>query len=293
MIDIQVNGYATVDFSSLELTSEKINICVQKLKENGTDAFLATVITSSDEIYEFVLPLLADACSRHKEILGIHLEGPFLSKEKGFSGAHNPNYLQPASIEYFDKLYNLCDGHLKILTLAPEIEGGIEVTKYATAKGITVAAGHSNADEKNIDRAVSAGLKLATHLGNGCPKILDRHSHLFPILAEDKLCASIITDGFHLPPDVIKTYIKAKGIDNIIITSDSAPCGGMPAGKYEFQGMPVTIHESGLLTHDEFNCLAGSSANMSECITYLKTICDLSDEDIKKISNDNILKLIN
>ncbi len=292
-IDIQVNGYAGIDFSSLELTSEGIDLCVEKLMQAGTAGFLATVITSSDEIYNHVIPLLVDGCIRHEEMLGIHLEGPFISNEKGYSGAHNPNYILSPSKEYFDKLFNLCKGHLKILTFAPELEGAIDLIKYAKLKNITVAAGHSNAAEKDIELAVSAGLDLATHLGNGCPKLMDRHdNYLWPLLSESKITASIITDGFHLKPSVIKTMLQAKGLDKIIIVSDSAPCGGKPPGNYKFQGMPVTIHESGLLTHDEFNCLAGSSSCIKDCVEYIKNICELSDEDIKKIAYENPLKMI-
>ena len=231
-IDLQVNGFLGVDFSSPELTEAETVRVSRALLDKGCAGFLATIITSSEEIYKRNLPILVKAI-RHPElqggILGIHAEGPFLSAKPGAVGAHNPAWVKSPDVDFFKKMVEWSDGTIKLLTIAAENEGSEKLTRYAVSQGVTVSLGHQLALADDMKKCVDAGATLLTHLGNGMPNEVNRHNNsLMSGLAEDGLTAMIIADGHHLPPTVIKTVLKAKGIDKTLIVSDASPIAGMP-----------------------------------------------------------------
>lgn len=207
--------------------------CIQRVQRTQ-------VITTTRAVYRHALPLIAEAASLphlHGRLLGIHLEGPFISAEPGYHGAHPRECVRECSVEAAKELWSLCNGHLRIMTLAPEVAGAEDVTQWLVAQGVIVSAGHSAATAEQLARVVRCGATMATHVGNGTPQTLPRHDNfVWAAMANDAVFAGIITDGFHLPVDVIKTALRAKTIDRAFVVSDLAPVGGLAAGEYECFG---------------------------------------------------------
>ena len=295
-VDLQVNGYIGIDFSSVEIAKDDFRKACREILSSGTAIFLPTLITSPDEVYERNLPLISEVIADREfagKIPGFHLEGPFLSTEKGASGAHNPKWMIKPDVNYFKKLSNLCGGKIKMLTVAAELEGVTKLIKYASKSGTAVSLGHQLANSAQLAKAAAAGAKALTHLGNGLPNLLPRHPNtLWDGIAEDSLTAMIITDGHHLPPSVIKTIIRVKGADNCVVVSDAAPVAGLKPGKYRNLGGEVVLDKNGRLYNPALGCLSGSSFNMTKCMNYLKGLGLLSDKELIKVGYENPLKLI-
>jgi len=295
-IDLQVNGWGGIDFSTASLTVEEVCKVTSMQVELGTVGYCATVVTATPEVYERVLPVLAEAMETPEckgRLLGIHLEGPFISPEDGALGAHALQNVQNPSIEAFDRFNELAQGQIRLLTLAPEMEGAIELIEYACRAGVTVAIGHTLVDSKGVHRAVQAGATLSTHLGNGCPNRIDRFKNsLWPQLAEPGLMPSLITDGHHLPPDFVRTAIAVKGLENILLVSDASPLAGLPPGDYECFERRVRLEEDGCIRNLEAPTLAGSSSCLADCAVWLQSVLPLTDQQLRQITVDNPLRAL-
>jgi N-acetylglucosamine-6-phosphate deacetylase len=264
LIDNQINGYANVDFSGDNLTVEGIISATREIVHDGVTSFLPTLVTNSHVNLIRNFRILAEACSRDATvnacIPGFHLEGPYISPEEGFRGCHQAEHIRKPDWQEFLQYQEAAGGKIIQVTVAPEAEGAMEFIKKCTDKGIVVAIGHSNANSEQIKMAVDNGARLSTHLGNGCANMIHRHNNpLWPQLANDKLTATIIADGNHLLPEELKVFYRAKGADNIILTSDVTYMAGLPPGRYTFAGMEVILKENGMLLNAEQNCLAGAS----------------------------------
>lgn len=295
-VDIQVNGVAGVDFTGEDLTAEGIRRAVDEFARRGTVAICPTVMEAPDDVLEKNLRLLAAAMDEpdlQGRLLGVHLEGPFLSKQDGARGAHNADFLKDPSIEFFDKLWEWANGRISILTLAPELPGAEALIRYAAGKLVAVSIGHSEAGEDAIRMAVAAGARLSTHLGNGIPATIDRHRNpVWPQLAADELFASFITDGHHLPAAFIKSAIRAKGVERSIVTCDAASVAGLPPGEYSQRAGKVVLEESGRLSLAGTSYLAGSSATMLECMNHLASLGFLAEEELWQVGLHNPLRLL-
>jgi N-acetylglucosamine-6-phosphate deacetylase len=297
LIDLQVNGYMGVDFSSPDLRESDFVRACTRLIEHGVTAFLPTLITSSEKVYRRNLSLIArmsDKLEFKRHILGIHAEGPFISNKPGAVGAHNPDLTKEPDIDFLKKMQDWAEGKIKILTIAAELPNAEKLCKYATQNNISVFLGHQDAQLSDLERLADSGAKAITHLGNGMPNIVNRHDNILQYsLACDKLAVTIITDGHHLPAHLIKTIIKAKGIDNIAVISDASPIAGMPPGRYIVSGNDVVLEENGYLHNPEKKCMVGSSATMAECVKYLESLAILTKEQFQKAVYHNPLRLIN
>jgi len=295
-VDLQVNGFAGRDFSSPALTYDDVAAVAEALARRGTAAFCPTVVTSPPAVYEHVLPILARAArdaGLPSRVLGIHLEGPFISPADGAVGAHPRAHVQPASLTALDHLLDLCEGRLRLITLAPEVDGAIELIVRAREAGLAVSIGHTLAGAEQIAQAVRAGATLSTHLGNGCPNQIHRHDNpIWPQLAEAALTAMLITDGHHLPPAVIRAVLAAKGPGRVIVTSDSVSVAGLPPGPYETLGTKVVLEPSGRVRNLNAPTLAGSSACMMDCMNHLAGLGALSEADLWRVGRDNALAAI-
>ena len=300
-VDLQVNGYAGIDFSSPGLTLSEVEKTAQALYLHGTLAFCPTVVTSPMEVYRQALPVLAEAIraqsfsgsDRRSLLCGIHLEGPFISPEEGAVGAHARQHVQAPSLALFDELAGLAGGQIALLTLAPERPGALELIRHACAGGVTVSIGHTLAGAAAIQAAVDAGVTLSTHLGNGCPNYIHRHHNpLWPQLAAMGLSAMLITDRHHLPPELIVVALAAKGSGRVIITSDSSPAAGCPPGEYTFFGTHALLEPSGRLRNLESDTLAGSSATLLDCMNVLAGLGLLDETALWRVGRDNPLKVL-
>jgi N-acetylglucosamine-6-phosphate deacetylase len=295
-IDLQVNGYKGVDFSSSDLTRKEFVSACRELIEAGTVGFLPTIITSPTATYKRNLQLIAQAIENSEingSVLGVHLEGPFLSNQEGAIGAHNPAWVQQPDTGLLDKLYEWSGENIKLLTIAAETEGAEELCQHAATLGITVSLGHHMATEADLQKIANAGARSLTHLGNGLPHKLDRHHNpLWAGIANDDLQAMIISDGHHLPPSIIKTIIRTKGISNTIIVSDASPIAGLPSGRYTTLGNEALLEESGRLYNPETGYLVGSSSTMLDCMNFLSSLDLLSLEELMNAGFYNPLNLI-
>lgn len=249
-IDIQVNGYKGIDYSDSGLDAEKISQLVQYLASGGITQHLPTIVTRPHE--QMVRSLKTIASARQKSpplasaICGVHLEGPWISAEDGPRGAHDPRYIRTPDFTEFLRLQDAAQGLIKMVTLAPEIEGALDFIEKITAQGVIAAIGHTAASPEQIRDAVSAGCSLSTHLGNGSHAVLPRlRNYVWEQLAADELFASIIADGFHLPPSVQRIMARAKGLERLILVSDVAQYGGMPPGRYRWGELGVEVFDDG------------------------------------------------
>jgi len=296
LVDLQVNGYKGVDFSSRDLTTADFMRASGQLLEAGTTAFLPTMITSPQAVYKHNLPIIAKVMQSrefHGRLLGIHLEGPFISPEEGVCGAHNPAWIRTPDIDYLKQLIEWADGKVVLITIAAELKGAEQLAQYAVEQKIAVSLGHQMASEKDLNRLVHAGAVSLTHLGNGVPAMLPRHENpIWAGLAEDRLVAMIITDGHHLPASVIKTIIRSKGPGRCIVVSDSAPLAGLGPGSYETLGHKVVLEEGGRLHDPATGYLVGSSATMLQCMNHLSSLNLMSLDELVTMGFYNPLKLI-
>ncbi|MFB3903125.1 MAG: N-acetylglucosamine-6-phosphate deacetylase [Acidobacteriota bacterium] len=295
-VDLQVNGYLGIDFSTADLTIEKVRHVVERLRERGTIAFCPTLITSSLDVYESNLPVFA-RCIKERDLsevlLGLHLEGPFISPEDGARGAHPLDYVQAPSVRLLDRLRKLADDHVSILTVAPERPGALALIDYAVKCGITVSLGHHRADGETIRRACDLGAIASTHLGNGIGNLLPRHpNQLWDQLDEERLTAMLITDGHHLPASFIRVVVRVKGSRRLIVVSDSAPLAGFPPGNYDCMGQQVVLEPGGRIWNPKGQHLVGSSACMLECMNHLASLGVLSEPELWQVGFHNPLGLV-
>ncbi len=246
LIDIQVNGFAGFDINVPTVVQSDVSAMVRELWKVGTGFFCPTVVTGSFEqichsLQVIVAACKADSMSAHS-ILGIHLEGPYISAEDGPRGAHPLAHVREPDWDEFQRWQDIADGKICLVTLAPEREGAIPFIEKLTDDGIVAAVGHTNATETDIQAAIRAGAKLSTHLGNGAHAQLRRHpNYIWEQLAADELWASLIVDGHHLPPTVVKSMVRAKTHSRCILISDAVALAGMDSGRYQFAGKTVEL----------------------------------------------------
>lgn len=296
-VDLQINGYLGIDFSREDLTLDGIRRLTKMLVRKGTVAFCPTVVTAPPSVYEHNLPLIARAMEEpdlSPHLLGIHLEGPFISPQEGFRGAHDLRYIVPPDVGLFRRFQKLANDRIVMITLAPEVAGAGTLIRDIARKGKTmVSLGHHQADDRAIHRAVRMGARVSTHLGNGIPRLLPRHPNLvWTQLAQDDLAAMFITDGYHLPAEFIKVALRAKTMERVIVTSDSSPIAGMPAGIYSIFGQKVEIARNGRIGVYGTPYLAGSNSTMLQCMNHLASLNLMGEKDLWRIGVENPLRLI-
>jgi N-acetylglucosamine-6-phosphate deacetylase len=297
VVDLQVNGYLGVDFSSPKLELEDVIRVTEALREAGTAAYCATIITSDLATYHRNLPILAAAMetpAARESVLGIHMEGPYLSAAEGARGAHAPGKMRRPSNDEFDRFQELASGRIVILTLAPELDGAIELIEHVRRNYATrVSLGHHLASRENLRQAADAGATMITHLGNGCPNLLHRHENvIIHQLANDSLAAGMITDGNHLPEDFLRVAFRCKGADGIFAVSDSAPIAGFEPGIYETLGHQVRLTPAGRIENLNAPHLVGSGFNLAQCMSHLRSLGFLSDKELWKVGFENPLRML-
>jgi N-acetylglucosamine-6-phosphate deacetylase len=295
-VDLQVNGYRGADFSSSDLTEEAFVRACRALLDAGTAAFLPTIITSPIEVYQRNLPLVARVMARDEfqgRLLGLHMEGPFISAQPGAVGAHNPEFVREPDVSLLQHLVDWADGRIRLLTLAAEVAGAQKLARLAASLDIAVSIGHSLAGEADLKRLASAGAIGLTPQGNGLPNLLPRHDNpIWAGLANDAFMAMVIADGHHLPVPVLKAFVRAKGVGRIIVVSDASPIAGLPPGHYITLGNVAILEESGRLHNPEKQCLVGSSATMLQCMNHLASLGLLSADELLAVGFFNPLSLI-
>jgi len=278
--DIQVNGYSGKDYSSA-LTSDEILHLVGQIAKSGTTQHVATVITNSEEQIVKSIKAIVQARKAHdivrKSLAGIHVEGPFISPNEGARGVHDPQFIRPCDFEEFLRWQEAAEGLIRIVTISPEDEGALDFIRKVSDTGVIVGIGHTNVGPFQIASAVEAGATLSTHLGNGSAGMLPRlENFLWKQLSDDRLNASIIADGFHLPPYVLDSFTKAKGKDRILLISDAAALAGSPPGIYQWGEMKIEVFEDGHMRLAGTSSLAGASLLLDTCVAHLSEVTAFS-----------------
>ena len=285
LFDIQVNGINGADFNTFPVTFSDIHSAVRSLYSNGITTFFPTLVTAPTHDLRENLRQISGFCETHPEegraIAGIHLEGPFISGDDGPRGAHNKEYITLPDVSLLKEWQQCSKEMVKLITLAPELPGTLKFIAKCNENGIIVSLGHTSANTNQIRKAVMAGAKLSTHLGNGAHLLMPRHpNYLWDQLAEENLWASVIADGFHLPDNFMKVVFKVKG-DHSVLISDSTKFTGMNPGKYHSPiGGSIVLTSGGRLCMAENpNILAGSAMSLLDCINYLinRDICSMAE----------------
>jgi N-acetylglucosamine-6-phosphate deacetylase len=298
LIDNQVNGFAGVSFSfsGVELTSEGIEKATRALWEAGVTTYLPTLTTNSHELLIKNFKILAEAIGNpglHGSIAGFHLEGPYISPEDGYRGAHPVKYVREPDWNEFIEFYEASGKNILQVTLAPELEGAMDFILRCHEKGIVVALGHHNASAQIISEAVDNGARISTHLGNGCANLINRHRNpLWPQLSDDRLMISIIGDGFHLLPEEIRVFYKVKGPDKTIITSDVTHYSGLAAGEYITpEGDTIELTPEGMLRYPAQDVLYGSAAPITKGVGNVMKVTGCSLEQAVQMAATNPARL--
>jgi N-acetylglucosamine-6-phosphate deacetylase len=264
-VDLQVNGFVGVDFTDPALTTDGVLKAVAAIEKTGVTRFLPTLITSSLETFAASARTLVR--TKHPAIVGIHMEGPYISPEDGPRGAHLRQFVRDASVDDFRRRQDAAEGRIVIVTVAPEVPGVVPLVEYLVANRVRAAIGHTNANGVQIGDAVKAGATMSTHLGNGCANMLPRHPNvIWEQLAEDRLLAGFIVDGHHLPPATVKSMIRAKTPARTILVTDAVGAAGMPPGRYTLGGQLVELSPDGRVAVPGAPNLAGSALRLDVAI---------------------------
>lgn len=291
-VDLQVNGHRGVDYSDPGLTEEAFLRSADELFSAGTEVFLPTVVTRSEALYRRNLPLIKRAVEKHgleRQIPGIHLEGPMITAQ----GSHDPALIKECSAANVRRYHEISEGFIKLLTLAADAPGAPEAIAEAKKLGIVPSVGHHLAKYADVRRAADAGCRLLTHLGNACPNQLDRHDNpLLAGLAEERMTAMIITDGHHLPAELVKLVLQVKGPGRTIVTSDACSLCGCVPGEYELWGNRAVLEPCGRLYDPGKRCLVASAATLARCMEFLASLEILSDDDLLKVGRTNALAVL-
>jgi N-acetylglucosamine-6-phosphate deacetylase len=265
--DLQVNGFAGVDFQDPDLSQVALRRAVDALARHQTGGILLTLITDrvdalvaklgQIERYRAADPVIATM------LAGYHLEGPHLSPRPGYHGAHPRELMTAPDRAAFDRLQAAADGNVRLVTIAPEWPGSPEYIAHVVATGSRVAIGHSDASDTELDAAIAAGLALCTHLGNGVPLELPRHDNIIQrLLARDELAAVFIPDGLHVPPPVLRNFVRAKPPGKVLFTTDCMAAAGAGPGHYRIGRLEIEVGTDGVVREPGQRNFAGSSLTM-------------------------------
>jgi N-acetylglucosamine-6-phosphate deacetylase len=290
-VDLHIHGSAGYDV--MDDTSEALPAIEQLLARHGVTSYFPTTVTAPMDATLRALERLADAIEKREQEreqkhernnkdekiralpLGIHLEGPFISHVR--RGVHPPENLLAPTLAWFEQFWQAARGRIRMMTIAPELEGASEVIAEAARRGVCVSLGHSDADFAAAERGIAAGARHATHTFNAMPPLghntlghskLDHRSPgiLAAVLTDDRVSADIIADGVHLDPAIVKLFAKAKGPEQTVLITDAISATGMPDGRYRLGSFEVDVRDGKCMADGK---LAGSTLTMDRAVRNL------------------------
>jgi len=282
-VDIQVNGFAGVDYNSPETSVAEIGRSLEVIRETGVLRLLPTVITGPRAEMLAALRNLARArrdLPNGKMIAGFHVEGPNISSEDGPRGAHLVDCVRPPDLSEFEAWQEATEGQVLLVTLSPHWEQAPQYIERVRKAGTTVSIGHTHASAPQIQAAVDAGATLSTHLGNGAHRTLPKFpNYIWEQLAEDRLTAGFIADGIHLPDQFLRPALRAKTpARSILVTDASSPAGAAP-GRYKLGMQEVDLTADGRVVLAGQERLAGSALKMNDAIAHVIRVAGVSLND--------------
>ncbi len=279
-IDIQVNGFAGVDYCSPDASAEEIGRSIRMLYTTGVTRFFPTVITGSRENMVGALRNLARAKKAIPEgpsMEGFHVEGPHISPEDGPRGAHPAHCVRPPDIDEFRRWQDAAEGDVRLVTVSPEWPGTPAYVDQLKREGVVVSIGHTKATPEQIADTVKAGATLSTHLGNGAHSMLARHpNYIWEQLADDRLTASFIVDGIHLGRAFLTVALRAKGIERAVLVTDAVMPAGCEPGPYMLGEVEVELHADGSVRLRGGTRLAGSALTMDHALANVMRLAGVS-----------------
>ncbi len=276
-IDPHIHGCGGVDV--MEGTYNSLNVISTILARHGTTTFLPTTVSSREDVLSSALEKLGSLIPKAFEgatPVGIHMEGPFISAGK--RGTHKASNIVPPDVEMFQKWIRLSNRQIRLVTIAPELDGFESILNVAAQAGVTVAMGHSNASLAEANAAADRGVCYAVHTFNAMREFTHREPGIVgTVLSDDRIFAEIIADGVHVHPAVVRTFARAKGKNRILLATDRTSAAGMPDGRYVLGS--DTINVSGGVCRDSEGRLAGSTLTQEVALRNMVAWTDLSFED--------------
>jgi N-acetylglucosamine-6-phosphate deacetylase len=271
LFDLQINGCDGRSFSSELVTVEDVRHVVEVCRRHGLGGLCPTLVTNSFAALAHGMRTICQACDNDKAlgaaIPGLHLEGPYIAAEDGPRGAHALRHVRPPDWDEFGRLQEAAGGRIRLVTLAPESPGALDFIERLVRAGVVAALGHTAATGAQIRAAIGAGARLSTHLGNGSHALLPRHdNYVWEQLAADELWASLIGDGHHLPPSVVRCMVRVKSPARVVLTCDASTLAGLPPGRYREWEQDIDILPGGKIVVAASGYLAGSGAFTDTCV---------------------------
>lgn len=298
LLDLQVNGYGGHDVNAPGVTPETIIALTRRLWEHGVTGWCPTIVTAPEESVAAALRAVTEACREDPltahSVLGVHVEGPHVAREDGPRGAHDTRHVRPPDLDELSRWREISGDLLALVTLSPEYDDAPAYIRELAHGDVVACIGHTAARPEGITPAVDAGARMATHLGNGAHAVLPRHpNYLWSQLADDRLAASFIADGHHLPGTVLTSMIRAKGVDRSILVSDSSTLGGLPAGEYETPvGGRVHLSPDGRLSQADTPYLAGAAANLADGVARATDLAGLPLGAALRMATENPARVL-
>ncbi len=273
LLDLQVNGFAGVDFQQDGLEQEDLLKAVRGLRLCGCSRFLLTLITDDwprlTARLRHLRRLREGSSGLKAAIAGWHVEGPFLSAEPGFHGAHPAELMLDPTPDHIRELRGITQEDPLLLTLAPERNGSLEAIALAASLGIRVSLGHTNASADQLARAVSAGARAFTHLGNGCSALLDRRDNiLWRVFETSELMVSLIPDRVHVSPALFRIAHRLLDPASVVYVSDAMAAGGAPPGRYRLGHLDLEVGEERVVRQPGSAYLAGSALRPVDGVAF-------------------------
>lgn len=297
LLDLQINGYAGIDFNDAALTSDALDHALAVMRRAGVTQCLPTLITATSENLAARFAALDRAVANSRfgptMVPGYHLEGPFLNPSPASAGCHPPSAMTAADPALLTRLQASLRRPILLITLAPEIPGAIAFIRAARTQGKLIALGHTLATAEQIANAVAAGATLSTHLGNALSAPIHKFDNpLTAQLAEDSLIASFIADGIHVPPAILKIFLRSKTQGRTILVTDATAAADAPAGHYDFAGMRIARSADGTVRVPGGTTLAGSSLTLDQAVRNLVAWGLVSQTEAIALAADNPAALL-
>lgn len=298
LIDLQVNGYGGYDLNDEPIDADTVIALVRRLIRTGTTTFLPTLITAPEEKILRALRAIAQARRTDAQVAHaipfVHMEGPHISPADGARGAHPLDAVRPPDLAEFERWQAASENLVGMITISPHWDEAAHYIAKLVSKGMLVSIGHTDATPEQIRQAVDAGATLSTHLGNGIAQTLPRHRNpLWAQLADDRLTATFIADGHHLPADTLKAMLRAKGLERSILISDSVALAGMAPGMYHSPiGGEVELRTDGRLSMAGTEMLAGAACSLSQTVARLASSTTATLSEAVRMATENPGRLI-
>ena len=290
-IDIHIHGANEVDV--MDACCDSLRQLSKALVKEGTTAYLTTTMTQSigriNQALESVNMYIKEDNQEGAEVLGVHLEGPFINPLA--KGAQNDTHIIPPSVDVFKTFFEKSGFHIKVVTIAPEVEGGYELIEYCRENGVIPSIGHTKASYKEVLKAIQSGAKLVTHCFNAMSPLHHRDVGVVGgAFLHDELTTELIADGIHVSEQAIKLLYKNKGVHQIILVTDSIRAKGLSDGEYELGGQTVYVKNGKATLRD--NTLAGSVLKMNDAVSRMMRVLNISIEDVVCMASSNPAKIL-